>query len=121
MVVPVRRGALRVLLSFRSCPIASLDSLRQFTDTYDALHTQRILVELNRTDNVSTTAFTEVPTVTLASLLAHPPTRLDHVDVLSVDTENSELAVLQGLDFDAVTVDIVVVRETGRGVGGGVS
>ncbi len=78
--------------------------------TYDALHTQRILAELTRTDEVSTAAFTEVPTATLASLLSHPEVGVDHVDVLSVDTENSELAVLQGMDFGAVTVDIIVVR-----------
>lgn len=87
------------------------EMLSGIVGTYDALHTQRIMAELNRTDEVSTAAFTEVPTATLASLLSHPEVGVDHVDVLSVDTENSELAVLQGMDFGAVTVDIIVVED----------
>lgn len=33
-----------------------------------------------------------------------------HVDYLSVDTEGSELQVLQGIDFDKVRIDVVEVE-----------
>jgi hypothetical protein len=43
----------------------------------------------------------------------HPasPQGITHVDVMSIDTENSEVPVLQGLDFDAVTVDVFVIED----------
>jgi hypothetical protein len=44
--------------------------------------------------------------------LASPPAQgITHVDMMSIDTENSEVAVLQGLDFSAVTVDVFVIED----------
>ncbi len=44
--------------------------------------------------------------------VASPPAQgITHVDMMSIDTENSEVAVLQGLDFSAVTVDVFVIED----------
>jgi hypothetical protein len=82
-------------------------------DTYDALHAQRIATELNRTDEVTTTTFVEVPTVRLQDVLH--ARNITRVDVLSIDTENSELAVLQGLDLGIITIDVAVVEDAYAG------
>jgi FkbM family methyltransferase len=35
---------------------------------------------------------------------------VDHVDYMSIDTEGSEMAVLQGIDFNKVTIDAIEVE-----------
>ncbi len=51
----------------------------------------------------------DVPSVMMKDVLAN--LRVTRVDLLSVDTENSELQVLRGFDFVSVFVDVIVVED----------
>lgn len=54
-----------------------------------------------------------VTTVSLGDLLAsHDAPR--HIDYLSIDTEGSELAILEAFDFTAYDVDLITVEHLGR-------
>jgi FkbM family methyltransferase len=78
--------------------------LSGISGAYDAKHVTRIIEEANNT-GIDTI---RVPTVLLRDILRQAG--VTHVDVLSVDTENSEAQVLRGMDFAEVYVDVVVVE-----------
>lgn len=89
------------------------EMLSGIVNAYDPLHVYRIGLEMNLTtgDNrrLNDASIIEVPAVRIADVLQAQG--ITHVDMMSIDTENSEVAVLQGLDFSAVTVDVFVIED----------
>jgi FkbM family methyltransferase len=83
------------------------EMLSGITASYDPRHVARIDREVR--ENGGTVENITVATVKLSDIFAQEG--ITHVDFLSVDTEGSELQVLEGIDFDAVTIDILTVEE----------
>lgn len=76
--------------------------LSGITEAQDPLHHARIFREGGTITDVT------VPSVLLRDVLRDAG--ITHVDLISVDTEGSELQVFQGMDFDEVFVDVVLVE-----------
>ena len=75
-------------------------------------HRQRQLIKLNRSGEVRLRTI-RTQTYELGQLLreSQPAATAPHVDLLSIDTEGSELSVLMTLDFSAITADVVQVEK----------
>lgn len=75
------------------------------TDAYDPRHTELIR---SSSPGIQITEV-EVQAVRLQDVLAEHG--IKHVDYMKLDTENSEAWVLAGMDFNAVSVDVLQVEE----------
>jgi len=75
-------------------------------ENYDERHKSRIQKEMRHVGGSLETVQRE--TVTLDAICKEND--IKHVNYLSIDTEGSEIQVLQGLDFDIVKVDVVGVE-----------
>ncbi|MGM7719633.1 FkbM family methyltransferase [Metabacillus sp. Hm71] len=73
---------------------------------YDDRHIERIEKLLKRTGGNS--KLIKVKTFTLQSILENH--NITHIDLLSIDTEGSELAVLQSIDFKKVKIECILVE-----------
>ena len=78
------------------------DMLSGITETYDPQHYGRIGGERGVIEEVT------VPALPLRDVLRDAG--ITRVDFISIDTEGSELQVVQGIDFDAVFVDVLVIE-----------
>lgn len=83
------------------------EMLSGITASYDPRHVARIGREV--TENGGTVENITVVAVKLADIFTKQG--ITHVDFMSVDTEGSELQVLEGIDFDAVTIDVLSVED----------
>lgn len=75
-------------------------------DTYCSQHVSRIDREMKQYGGQRKTLYMNA--YRLETLL--DTYGISHVDYLSVDTEGSELQVLQGINFDKVTIDVIEVE-----------
>ena len=73
---------------------------------YDPRHEQRIDQELEQHSGTSNVI--EVPCTTLDTLLRKH--NIDRIDYLSIDTEGSEINVLQGIDWARVPIAVIGVE-----------
>jgi FkbM family methyltransferase len=101
------------------------------TNEYDVKHKERLNYEIQRTEmlsglvneydvrfkehlnyqfqnSIGSPKIIKVKTFTLQSILDNH--NVNHIDLLSVDTEGSELAVLQSIDFKKVKIECIVVE-----------
>ena len=92
-----------VAVSARDDPGDFIQMMGGITEAYDPRHVALIQGSAGRLDQIT------VPTVRLADVLAQHG--IPRVDLLKIDVENSEAQVLEGVDFDAVFVDVVQVEE----------
>lgn len=79
------------------------EMLSGLVHAYDPRHIQRIIGE---SGGAGETIF--VQCYTLNSILAQQG--ISHIDYLSIDTEGGELAILQSIDFDRYTIDVIDVE-----------
>jgi FkbM family methyltransferase len=84
------------------------EMLSGIVNTYVDKHLERIAEE-QVVYNSTVQPVSEFPSIRLQDYLDEE--RITRVDLLSVDTENSELQVLSGIDYDRVFVDVVLVEE----------
>ena len=83
------------------------EMLSGITASYDPRHVERIDREVK--EHSATVENITVVTLRLADIFAKAG--ITHVDFVSVDTEGSELEVLEGIDFDAVTIDVLTIED----------
>lgn len=86
--------------------VEGADMLSGFPESMNLRHRSRIRREVRNANG--RTSQLRVPTVPLQQLLESRD--LKNVDLLSVDTEGSELEVLQSLDFEKVHVSVILVE-----------
>ncbi|WP_323597234.1 FkbM family methyltransferase [Peribacillus frigoritolerans] len=72
---------------------------------YDARHLERIKGEI---ENNQQNIVIKVRTIPLQSILDEH--NVNHIDFLSIDTEGSELTVLQSINFNQVKIDCITVE-----------
>ena len=77
--------------------------LSGISNSYNERHNNRINNEIEAYGGSRKTI--EVKCFTLATILSER--NITHVDYLSIDTEGSEFEILEGIDFDKVTIDII--------------
>jgi len=82
------------------------DALSGIVDAYDPRHLERIQEEVKTKGG--TMEIVDIRGVTLHDLLAE--NNIDHVDFFSLDTEGSELMILQGIDWTKVSIDVIMVE-----------
>ena len=96
-------------LFFRAAtPVIGTEMLSGLVKTYDPAHYQRLTHEINQTGGQL-----QVLTVNcfvLNDLLQY--NKIDHVNFLSIDTEGSELEILESIDYDKYTIDVISVEDT---------
>ena len=79
------------------------EMLSGISNTYNEKHNNRINAEIQAYGG--TRKNIEVKCFTLATLFSER--NITHVDYLSIDTEGSEFEILEGINFDKVTIDII--------------
>ncbi|MEI4828204.1 FkbM family methyltransferase [Bacillus sp. FJAT-53711] len=84
----------------------SLEMLSGLVDKFDLRHKERINIELQ--DCGGSCKVVKVKTYTLQSILDNH--NVTHIDLLSIDTEGAELAVLQSIDFKKVKIECIVAE-----------
>lgn len=75
---------------------------------YDPRHIQRIQYETQHPDNKGHEII-EVKTEKLNDILNKY--KITNIDFLSIDTEGSELSILETIDFDKINIDIVTIED----------
>lgn len=86
------------------------EMLSGLLDHYDPKHLLRIDKELDRFGGDKT-----VINVKISKLQkVFEANNINHVDLLSIDTEGSELEILKSIDFSKVTIDIIMVENNYR-------
>jgi len=75
---------------------------------YNPKHMSRINSEVKNAKNKGKEIY-QVQTNTLANLLDKHSIR--HVDFLSIDTEGSELKILETVDFDNIHIDVITIED----------
>ena len=83
------------------------EMLSGILDTQDPRQLERINIEIGESGGSKT--IIDVQTMTLETALMD--NNITHVNYLSVDTEGSELQVLQGINFDKVFIDVIEVEK----------
>lgn len=93
-----------------SVPFLHLDScdemLSGMCGTYDARQLQTVMNDISCFGGEC--KIIQVPSVILNNVLEKHG--IQHVDFLSLDTEGSELEILQSIDFSKVTIDVITVE-----------
>lgn len=82
------------------------EMLSGIEETYNSKHCDRVDRELKQHGGNRT--LIEVPCYTLEKLLED--SNITHIDYLSIDTEGSEMQVLEGINFDRVKIDVIEVE-----------
>jgi len=82
------------------------EALSGIVDAYDPQHIERIQKEIRENGGKST--IIDIPGIPLHDLLEQH--HIDHVDFFSLDTEGSELLILKGIDWDRVSIDVIMVE-----------
>lgn len=82
------------------------EMLSGIEEAYCQKHSNRIRSELASFGGCEETI--EVDTFRLATLFEKYS--ISHVDYLSIDTEGSELQILEGIDFDKVRIDVIEIE-----------
>ena len=82
--------------------------LSGLVDKYDPRHVQRIRQEI-KNPGCKGQSVIKVNTSRLDTLLDEH--RILNIDFLSIDTEGSELAILETLDFDKYKIDIITIED----------
>lgn len=79
------------------------EMLSGLVDTYDPRHKNRLEEETNKfNDNI---VIKKIPCKTITNLMQEMGKT--HIDYLSIDTEGSELKVMDGIDFNLITVNLI--------------
>ena len=81
--------------------------LSGLTEKYDLKHKERIDNETKRQDNKGKTIVT-VKVEPLRNILKRH--NIKHIDFCTIDTEGGELEILESINFDEVTIDIIFVE-----------
>lgn len=76
-------------------------------DNYNLRHRERIERELHHPENNGNEVI-QVPTIPMRDLLKKHNIR--HVDFCSIDTEGSELDIIQSIDFDQCQIDVLIIE-----------
>ena len=82
------------------------EMLSGLLDKYEPDHLKRVDCELSIYGGHKT--LISVPVFKLRTILEQ--NQVKHVDLLSLDTEGSEFDILNSIDFDAVTIDVILVE-----------
>lgn len=82
------------------------DQLSGLVETYHPLHKKRMEYETSQTHSSFTVE--KVPVYTLKSLFEKY--NITYVDYLSLDTEGSEMAILEGIDFNQVYIKAMTIE-----------
>lgn len=82
------------------------DQLSGLVDSYHPLHKKRMEGEIQKTNG--SYSIERVPVYTLKSLFEKYT--ITHVDYLSLDTEGSEMEILEGIDFDKVYIKAMTIE-----------
>ena len=77
-------------------------------DEYDQRHKQRIQYEMHHPDNKGY-EIVEVQTEKLNDILNKYD--ITNIDFLSIDTEGSELSILETIDFNKINIDIITIED----------
>jgi len=96
---------LRNFITVSSSSVA-VEMLSGFQDTYEPKHLERLKRELKLFGGNYT--INRMHTLCLPILLKEH--RKTHIDLLSIDTEGSELEILKSIDFNALTIDVILVE-----------
>jgi FkbM family methyltransferase len=88
------------------CVAGAPEMLSGILDTQHPNHIKRINTEIGL--GGGSTSILNIVTITLESALRQ--NNIDRVNYLSIDTEGSELQVLQGINFDKVFIDVIEVE-----------
>jgi FkbM family methyltransferase len=75
---------------------------------YDPRHLKRIKEEIKNTNNKGVSVI-DVKTEKLNDIL--DKYNMTNIDFLSIDTEGSELAILNTLDFDKYNIDVITIED----------
>ena len=75
---------------------------------YDSRHIQRIQYEIRHPDNKGHEII-EVKTEKLNDILNKYD--ITNIDFLSIDTEGSELSILETIDFDKINIDVITIED----------
>ena len=81
--------------------------LSGLVDQYDPAHQQRIKFEVQNPDNRGSQVI-KVKTTTLKNLLNKHS--MNKIDFCSIDTEGSEEQIVRGIDFDKVSIDVLLIE-----------
>lgn len=92
-------------ITFR-CLEGYTEMLSGIEETYNNRHNERVNREIEQHGGKRKTM--DVPCYRLEKLLSD--NNITHVDYLSIDTEGSEMQVLNSIDFDNVTIDVIEVE-----------
>jgi len=82
------------------------EALSGIVDTYDPKHIERI--EKETKEKGGKVSIVDIPGIPLHELLGEHG--IKHVDFFSLDTEGSELIILKGVDWDQVSIDVIMVE-----------
>ncbi|MAF36202.1 hypothetical protein CL622_03735 [archaeon] len=85
------------------CNTGYTEMLSGLVNAYDPRHMRRIQNEIRQHGGTSKTI--SVPMMRMDTLLAIYD--IKHIDYLSIDVEGNEKQVLESIDFDAVTIDVI--------------
>ena len=81
--------------------------LSGLVDKYDPVHQQRVEFEIQNPAN-NGSEIIKVKTTTLQKLLEKH--NLSKIDLCSIDTEGSEEQIVNGIDFDKVSIDVLLIE-----------
>jgi|10_taG_2_1085330.scaffolds.fasta_scaffold10796_5 FkbM family methyltransferase len=87
------------------------EMLSGFESSYDPRHIQRIHNEIS--SRGGSIEKIKIETKTLNTLLRDRETPIRHIDYLSIDTEGSELEILQGLNLNKINITLISVENNG--------
>jgi FkbM family methyltransferase len=82
--------------------------LSGLVNKYDPRHLNRIDQEIKNTNNKGVSVI-DVKTEKLNDIL--DKYNMTNIDFLSIDTEGSEIAILQTLDFDKYNIDVITIED----------
>lgn len=88
--------------------------LSGIVDNYDSRHRERIARETEGNDATHSVEEVEVECVPLSELFEQA--KLTRVDFISIDVEGGELDVLKSIDFEKVTVGVLLIEENYRNI-----
>lgn len=83
------------------------EMLSGLIDKYDPRHVNRIIFEAQQ--NHDSYQIIDVPCFTLNSVLE--AAGIDHVHILSLDVEGGEKGILESIDFDRFSIDVICVED----------